>query len=314
MKDESPGKSPDSSAQLAPAGASALFRQATDVAHLCREIVLKCVVVIGERRYVKVEGWMAISVAHGCIASIKSVEMVPGEGVKCVAEIRRIEDQAILASAEGFVGMDEPDWYGGEVTRLNKRKRPPVEETMMVKKRPDYAIRAMAQTRGISRVLRAGFSHVLVLIDHKLETIPANEITDLDHPGDDDDGDRPQRPDHFPKSSEKKTAAAGASATAAASTPAPAGSEAGGKKEVHVPREESLHLREQFRGRKWEQREIHFGDKSKGKRLGELSAGSLKWWINDWQPRQLGTRPIPQEDWLLRAALDVAAEETEGDK
>ena len=84
---------------------------------MCKEIVKKCVVTIAERRYVRVEGWMAISVAHGCIASIRSVEKVENEGVKCVAEVRRISDQAILATAEGFVGMDEPDWYGGTVRR-----------------------------------------------------------------------------------------------------------------------------------------------------------------------------------------------------
>lgn len=310
MKDETPGRPPDEGAQLAPVGASALFRQATDVAHVCKDIVLKCVIMIAERRYVKVEGWMAISVAHGCIASIRSVENIPGEGVKAVAEIRRISDQAILATAEGFVGMDEPDWYGGEVTRLNKRKRPPVEETMIVKKRPDHAIRSMAQTRATSRVLRFGFSHVIVLIDHKLATIPADEVTDVDDQhGDDDAGDRPSRPDRTSTAGTTAKPAADSKAETKKETTTPAAASS-----PSVPRDETIALREQFRGRKWEAVVIHFGNTSKGKILGELSPSSLKWWVNDWQPRQVGNRPIPHEDFLLRAALDVAGEETEGEK
>ena len=291
-------------------GASALFRQATDVAHVCKDIVLKCVVVIGERRYVRVEGWMAISVAHGCIASIQSVENVPGEGVKSVAEVRRISDQAVLATAEGFVGVDEPDWYGGEVTRINKRRRPPVEETMKVKKRPDHAIRAMAQTRAISRVLRAGFSHVVVLIDHKLSTIPAEEISATEGHGDDDDGgeERPGRPDNLQRNTGRADGAGQDKAPeGSGATPPPAES----KKAPEVPRDEVIALREKYRGHKWEKVVFHFGTTSKGKSLGELTPKALNYWIAEYQPKGFGNKPPSEEDFNLRAALDVAAEETQ---
>jgi hypothetical protein len=278
---------------------SELFRQATDVAHVCREVVLKTVVDIAGRRYVRVEGWMAISVAHGCIASIRLVETVQGEGVRAIAQVRRISDQAVLAEAEGFVGRDEPDWFGGEVTRWNKREGK--EMTTTVAARPMHAVRAMAQTRAISRVLRAGFSHVVVLIDSGLSTVPAEEVvsTEDDIPIDD------------PKARiTKEEAAASKKEAAEERKPAEKSTAASDeKRSVEVPRDEEIALREQFREHKWEAVVVHFGKESKGKKLGELSEKSLRWWINDWHPRPFGTKGISPDDLLLRAALDVAGEE-----
>ena len=65
-----------------------------------------------------------------------------------------MSDGIVLATAEGFVGDDEPMW----------------------KKRPMYARRAMAQTRASSRVCRSAFAHVVVLIDKDLGTTPAEEM------------------------------------------------------------------------------------------------------------------------------------------
>jgi hypothetical protein len=60
----------------------------------------------------------------------------------------------VIATAEGFLGEDEPVWA----------------------KRPEYAKRAMAQTRAISRACRSAFAHVVVLIGSGLETTPAEEV------------------------------------------------------------------------------------------------------------------------------------------
>ncbi len=144
-----------------------LYRTSTDAAGLCREIVLKTAMEIQKRKYVKVEGWQAIAIAHGCTASSRDVEVVAG-GVRAIGEIRRMSDGQIIAQAEGFVGEDEPTWYGGEiVTKWGQKTLP---------KRPDYAIRAMAQTRAISRACRSAFAHVVVLIDANLSTTPAEEV------------------------------------------------------------------------------------------------------------------------------------------
>lgn len=140
------------------------FRQSTDAAGLCGAIVQQTASNIQGRRYVSVEGWQAIAIAHGCAAGSRNVEKVEG-GVRAIGEVRRMADGQVIATAEGFVGEDEPTWYGGK----NKwgKEQP---------KRPDYAIRAMAQTRAISRACRSAFAHVVVMIDAGLSTTPAEEV------------------------------------------------------------------------------------------------------------------------------------------
>lgn len=156
-----------------------LYRQATDVAGLCKSIVLRKAVLIQGRRYVPVEPWMAIATAHGCVASSKDVERVEGVGdmvggFKARGEIRKISNGDLISEAEGFVGEDEPAWFGGESESWDKATRKMVKKTLP--KRPDFAIRAMAQTRAISRACRSAFAHVVVLIDSDLMTVPAEEV------------------------------------------------------------------------------------------------------------------------------------------
>ena len=129
------------------------YRVATNAAHLCGEIVKATAQNIQGRKYVRVEGWLALAAAHGCLVSIANVEAVDG-GIRAIAELKRMADGVILATAEGFVGDDEPMWA----------------------KRPLYARRAMAQTRASSRVCRSAFSHCVVLIDRNLGTTPAEEM------------------------------------------------------------------------------------------------------------------------------------------
>lgn len=131
------------------------WRQSTDVAHVCREIVNQTAKNIGGRRYVQVEGWQSIATAYGCVASARDVEKIEG-GYRAIGEVRRIDNGVVIATAEGFVGDDEATWG----------------------KRPVYARRAMAQTRAISRACRSAFAHVVVLIDKSLSTTPAEEVPD----------------------------------------------------------------------------------------------------------------------------------------
>jgi hypothetical protein len=134
-------------------GGAMTFRQATDAASMCKAIVTETAVKIGGRRYVRVEGWQSIAVAHGCVASSGSVERIQG-GVRSIGKIIRASDGMVLSSAEGFVGDDEATWG----------------------KRDEYAKRAMAQTRAISRACRSAFAHVVVLMNAGLETTPAEEV------------------------------------------------------------------------------------------------------------------------------------------
>lgn len=140
---------------------------ATNAAGVCKAIVTKTAMSIQGRSYVKVEGWMAIANAHGCVASARDVERVAG-GFRCIGEIRRSTDGVVIAQGEGFVGEDEATWFGGVIDTRNGPKTLP--------KRPDYAIRAMCQTRAISRACRTAFAHVVVLMEAGLETTPAEEM------------------------------------------------------------------------------------------------------------------------------------------
>jgi hypothetical protein len=141
-----------------------LFRASTDAASLCRDIVIATATTIQGRKYVNVEGWQAIAIAHGCAAGARDVEKIDG-GVRAIGEIRRMSDGAVISVAEGFVGEDEATWYGGK----NKYGK-------VLPKRDDYAIRAMAQTRAISRACRSAFAHVVVMMNAGLATTPAEEI------------------------------------------------------------------------------------------------------------------------------------------
>ena len=146
----------------------ALMLRATDVAGVCAEIVKRTAMSIQGKKYVRVEGWQSIAAAYGCVASAKDVRHIEN-GVEAIGELRRISDGAILATAVGFVGKDEPTWFGGETTDRYGKKR-------TLPKRPDFAIQAMAQTRAISRVTRGAFAFVVVLIDGNLSTTPAEEM------------------------------------------------------------------------------------------------------------------------------------------
>lgn len=123
------------------------------IADLCRDIVTATAQMIQGKKYVKVEGWQAIATAHGCIAGARDVRKVEG-GYTAIGEIRRASDGMILSTAEGFCGSDERTWS----------------------KRPEYALRAMAQTRAISRACRSAFAHIVVMMQAGLETTPAEEI------------------------------------------------------------------------------------------------------------------------------------------
>jgi hypothetical protein len=156
------------------------IRQSTDVAGACKEIVTKTAISIQGKKYVPVEGWMSIATAHGCVASISKVEPVEGNinfvrGYKATAEIRRMTDNMLISTAEGFVGEDEPVWFGGESEVYDKQTKKKVKK--ILPKRPDFAIRAMAQTRALSRVCRSAFAHIVVLMDAGLSTTPAEEMS-----------------------------------------------------------------------------------------------------------------------------------------
>lgn len=129
------------------------FRLATDVAEVCKQIVVETSTEIQGQKHIRVEGWQAIATAHGCAISATNVEKIKG-GYRAIGQVRRVNDGVILAEAEGFVGDDEHQWN----------------------RKPEYARRAMAQTRAMSRAGRSAFAHVVVLMNAGLSTTPAEEM------------------------------------------------------------------------------------------------------------------------------------------
>lgn len=204
-----------------------LMRAATDVAGVCGGIVKQTAQLIQGRKYVRVEGWQAIAISYGCVASARDVERV-ATGFRAVGEVRRMSDGAVLATAEGFVGDDEPTWAS----------------------RPEYAKRAMAQTRAISRACRSAFAFVVVMIDASLSTTPAEEVPD----GGFNDASKAMPP---PAGVEALRAQLGARPSPAPAAPrsAPA---AGAPDENFA---------------------VRYG-KAKGKHLDELSASELQWYAD----------------------------------
>ncbi len=243
-----------------------LMRQATDVAGVCRDIVSKTALSIQGRKYVRVEGWMSIATAHGCVASAGPVERIEG-GFRCMAEIRRISDSAVLCTGEGFVGEDEATWFGG-VSPGGKN----------LPKRPDYAIRAMCQTRAISRACRTAFAHVVVLMDSGLSTTPAEEVPD----GGFDAEPQQQRASAPATSAPEPRRVAPTQAPAAAAVhrdPQPAGDDSW--RMVTVP---------------------PFIKKYAGQTLGDMADKDLQWWAQNYEPKPWKGR-ISDKDLDFKAAL-----------
>lgn len=152
---------------LVPTSNVEAYRASTEAATICKDIVVATAKNIQGRKFVPVEGWQAIAVAHGCTASARDVERVSG-GYRAIGEIRRMSDGAVISAAEGFVGEDEAVWFGG------------TDKGKTYTKRLDYAIRAMAQTRAISRACRSAFAHVVVMMNAGLSTTPAEEMNASD--------------------------------------------------------------------------------------------------------------------------------------
>ena len=128
-------------------------RQATEIASICKDIVTKTAQNIQGRKYVRVEGWQSIANAYGCVASARDVERTE-TGYRAIGQVRRMDTGAVICEAEGFVGDDERTWS----------------------KRDEFAKRAMAQTRAISRACRSAFAFIVTYMDAGLETTPAEEV------------------------------------------------------------------------------------------------------------------------------------------
>ena len=91
-----------------------------------------------------------------------------------------MSDNALVAVSEGFIGTDEVRWFGGTGKAWDKAARKWVQKHY--DPAPEYAARSMVQTRAISRACKAAFAFVIIMIDKKLSTTPAEEMEPGDEP------------------------------------------------------------------------------------------------------------------------------------
>lgn len=99
--------------------------------------------IINGKRYPTVEHWQTLASFYGVIPRVVStsfVEFGGAGGFEAIAEAVT-KDGRVVSRAEAMCLNDEPRWKG----------------------RPLHQVRAMAQTRAISRVLRNIFSRIMVL-------------------------------------------------------------------------------------------------------------------------------------------------------
>ena len=288
-----------------------LTRLASDVAGLCRELALKRAIEIQGRKYLPVEVWQSIATAHGCVSGSRDVEQVFSKdgtllGYKSIGEIRNVQTGATIATAEGFVGCDETTWFGGRKDVYVGRNK----EEKILPKRPDYAIRAMCQTRAISRVCRAVFAHVVVLMDAGLSTTPAEEVPDG---GFNDAATVTVASASAPtptKSAGRSTPTPHDTTTASKPSAAAPASKAG--KPINSPPAQSDAPQGEWRGFK-----VPFG-KNRGIDLGELTENSLTWYFRnieveetyekDGETKKCSEENIAKQQ-AFRDALDAAGEE-----
>ncbi len=253
-------------------------RKATDVAGAVKALVVGQAITLGKRKYLPVAAYQAVANAMGCTTSARDVQKVEG-GYTAIGEVKRLSDGAVIATGEGFVGMDEEKWAKG----------------------PEYARRAMVQTRAIGRACRAAFAFVVPMIDGGLETTPHEEVAGLNLDG--------KAPPPAPLGVEKLRQAATAKPTTPAgdvrklepSEPPPhTDADAPGAPEDAQVVEHAAHDRAQSFG---------FG-KSKGVPLAEIDENSLTFYRSAFK-RDLADQSPEKAKWHGKTTLQLAAVEAE---
>lgn len=132
---------------------------ATEIADAIKDVIVQrgWLKRIGESDHVYVEGWQFVASLAG--ASCKVTESKPladGKGWEAHAVVVRIDSGIEIGAGSGMCSRDERTW----------------------KSREDYALRAMSETRAMSRALRGVFSFIVELAGYR--ATPAEEMPDHD--------------------------------------------------------------------------------------------------------------------------------------
>jgi hypothetical protein len=108
--------------------------------------------MISERKHVRVEGWTLLGTMLGVYPVIEWTRAMPNDAgfeARCVAKTRDGEE---IGAAEAMCTRGENKWKG----------------------RDSYALRSMAQTRAISKALRAPLGFVMTLAGY--DPLPQEEV------------------------------------------------------------------------------------------------------------------------------------------
>jgi hypothetical protein len=112
----------------------------------------KLYVLISGKKYVRVEGWTTLGGMLGIVPIVTGTRPNDtGDGIVAMVEARTL-DGRVVGAAEGECSRAESKWRRSD----------------------SYAIRSMAQTRAISRALRAPLGQIFVLAGY--EATPAEEM------------------------------------------------------------------------------------------------------------------------------------------
>ncbi len=159
--------------ELEPVGSATLFRtdepdliiaRATGVADALKRVLVDKQLIsrIGDKDYVKVEGWTLLGSMLGVVPVIEWTKPVD-DGWEARAVAQNLQGQTVGA-AEAECLRSERNWKG----------------------RDDYALRSMAQTRAVSKALRAPLGFIVTMAG--FEATPSDEM-----PKEGDTAPRPER-------------------------------------------------------------------------------------------------------------------------
>ena len=132
---------------------------ATEIADAIKDVIVQkgWLKRIGQSDHVYVEGWQFVASLAGASCKVVSSDpLADGKGWQARAVVVRIDNGVEIGAGSGMCSRDESTW----------------------RTREDYALRAMAETRAMSRALRGVFSFIVELAGYR--ATPAEEMPDRD--------------------------------------------------------------------------------------------------------------------------------------
>jgi hypothetical protein len=134
-----------------------LVERGTELAKALADVIeqQKLFVVISQRKYVKVEGWLTLGAMLGVVPVEEYLHRLPeNEGFEAKINLIRAKDGGIVGSASAECTFKERTW----------------------KTRDSYSLRSMAITRATGKAFRLSFGWIMKLANY--EATPAEEMFD----------------------------------------------------------------------------------------------------------------------------------------